>query len=139
MTKHGYLKNRKSNAVYQNNAKISCWYQKRYYRNERARRVTYVWHGLSESFSHYASQLHQIIRVKLDQKHTLNQEDHKPLGKQYEYICRIDANRHRRYRNTNRTVILALIPRTEQLHKYYTRYEEYITKTKISHILQMTI
>jgi len=102
MTKHGYLKKRKSTAVYQNDAKISCWYQKRYYRNERARRVTYsyVWHGLSESFSHCASQFDQIIRVKLDQKHTLNQENHKPLEKQYEYICRTDANRHRRYSNT---------------------------------------
>jgi len=34
----------------------------------RARRVTYARHGLSQSFSHYASQLDQIIRVKLDKK-----------------------------------------------------------------------
>jgi len=57
-------------------------------------------HGLSESFSHCASQLDKIIRVKLDQKHTLNHENHKPLGKQYEYIRRTDANIHRRYINT---------------------------------------
>ena len=81
MTKHGYLKNTKSTAVYQNDAKIRCWYQWRYYRNERARRVTYVWHGLSESFSHCAPQLDQIIRVKLDQKHALNQENYKPMEK----------------------------------------------------------
>jgi hypothetical protein len=104
MTKHGYLKNRKCPAVYQNDAKINCWYQKRYYRNQRPRRVTYAWHGFSESFSHCASQLDQIIRVKLDQKHIPSQENHKPLEKQYEYICRTDANRHRGYRNTRQDI-----------------------------------
>jgi hypothetical protein len=42
-------------------------------------------------------------------KQALNQESHKQLEKQYEYTRRIDANRHRRYRNTRRDISRGLI------------------------------
>ena len=42
-------------------------------------------------------------------KHILNQENHKPLEKQYEYKCRTDANRHTRYSNTRQDISRGLI------------------------------
>jgi hypothetical protein len=51
MMKIFYKKNRKGTAVEQKDAKISCYFQKQYYKNVNARKkIEYGMDGLSESF-----------------------------------------------------------------------------------------